>query len=34
MVGKRGTGRVTGLLLGSVSQKLVSLSPRVVIVVP
>lgn len=34
VVGKRGTGRVSGMLLGSVSQKLVSLAPCVVIVVP
>ncbi len=34
IVGKRGAGRVTGLLLGSVSQKLVSLSPLPVTVVP
>jgi nucleotide-binding universal stress UspA family protein len=34
VVGKRGEGRITGLLLGSVSQKLVSLSPRPVTVVP
>lgn len=34
VVGKRGAGRVAGMLLGSVSQKLVSLSPRVVMVVP
>ena len=34
VVGKRGTGRVGGLLLGSVSQKLVSLAKTVVIVVP
>lgn len=34
VVGKRGNGRVAGMLLGSVSQKLVSLAPCVVIVVP
>ncbi len=34
VVGKRGEGRVVGLLLGSISQKLVSLSPRPVTVVP
>jgi nucleotide-binding universal stress UspA family protein len=34
VVGKRGTGRVEGLLLGSVSQKLVSLAPLPVTVVP
>lgn len=34
IVGKRGAGQVTGLLLGSVSQKLVSLSPLPVTVVP
>jgi len=34
VVGKRGTGQVVGVLLGSVSQKLVSLAERVVIVVP
>ena len=34
VVGKRGAGRVGGLLLGSVSQKLVSLASKVAIVVP
>ncbi|SME96602.1 Nucleotide-binding universal stress protein, UspA family [Tistlia consotensis] len=34
VVGKRGAGQVAGALLGSVSQKLVSLAGRVVIVVP
>lgn len=34
VVGKRGTGRVEGLLVGSVSQKLVSLSSRPLLVVP
>jgi nucleotide-binding universal stress UspA family protein len=34
VVGKRGSGQVAGLLLGSVSQKLVSLASRIVIVVP
>lgn len=34
VVGKRGSGRVTGLLLGSVSQKLVSIASKVVVVVP
>jgi nucleotide-binding universal stress UspA family protein len=34
IVGKRGAGRVGGLLLGSVSQKLTQLSPLPVTVVP
>ena len=34
IIGKRGAGEVTRLLLGSVSHKLVSLSPAPVIVVP
>jgi len=33
-VGKRGQGQLEALLLGSVSQKLVSLAPMVVLVVP
>jgi nucleotide-binding universal stress UspA family protein len=33
-VGKRGRGRMTGLLLGSVSQKLASLAPCMVVIVP
>ena len=34
VVGRRGRGRLKGLLLGSVSQKLATLAPCVVIVVP
>ena len=34
VVGKRGAGLVAGLLVGSISQKLVSLSPLPVTVVP
>jgi nucleotide-binding universal stress UspA family protein len=34
VVGKRGVGRIAGLLLGSISQKIVSLAPRPVTVVP
>jgi nucleotide-binding universal stress UspA family protein len=34
VVGRRGHGRLSGLLLGSVSQKLASLAPCVVVVVP
>ena len=34
VVGKRGTGRVAGVLLGSVSQKLVILSPLPLTIIP
>jgi nucleotide-binding universal stress UspA family protein len=34
VLGRRGRGRLTGLLLGSISQKLVCLAPCIVIVVP
>lgn len=34
IVGKRGAGRAAGLLLGSISQKLVSLAPVPITVVP
>jgi nucleotide-binding universal stress UspA family protein len=34
VVGRRGHGRLSGLLLGSVSQKLASLAPCIVMVVP
>lgn len=34
VVGRRGRGRLSGLLLGSVSQKVASLAPCMVLVVP
>jgi len=34
VVGRRGRGRLSGLLLGSVSQKVASLAPCIVMVVP
>jgi nucleotide-binding universal stress UspA family protein len=34
VVGKRGNGRIAGLLLGSISQKLASLAPVPVTIVP
>ncbi len=34
VLGRRGRGQLTGLLLGSVSQKVVALAPCIVIVVP
>jgi nucleotide-binding universal stress UspA family protein len=34
VIGKRGSGRVTEMLLGSVPQKLVNLAVRVIMVVP
>ena len=34
VVGRRGRGRLTGLLLGSTSQKIVSLAPCPVLVIP
>lgn len=34
VIGRRGAGRLSGLILGSVSQKLASLAPCTVVVVP
>jgi len=34
VVGRRGQGRLAGLLLGSVSQKIASLAPCMVVIVP
>jgi len=34
VIGRRGRGRLVGLLLGSVSQKIASLAPCIVMIVP